>query len=477
MRKIVCIVFLSTLLACSGEETAKEGPGEAPVTPQPPQPDGTEIVVDAASAEGPDIKYKRGFAGPGVGGFFYSKKMCTFLETLASCDVTIYNGIRSLTKDYLDNGDYPCCEFYYDTEEACYKTSQSEKFSSIRQFADGLGLEMISQVGGTAEYAGFRVDENYFWHTPDFAPLPCEEDMAEFQRCFIEFAVEADRAVGEGFHSIWIGTQEVAHTLGYPDGIQTQAAKEEAIDRYVDYWKPISDALRAAGARTGGIQLNSDNAKSGLYEYAVNRMLEKELQLDFLTFQFYQWGDREVMTTAVEALERYNRVYPETKIIINRGGYEKLVEEGMTESEAVIRFFLEGEKACLDFADKIYAYTLDCSVNGFQNRLETVDWQTKVWMNRLNGRRCAMSQVPNGMDGFFVTNGQGIYGVLWNESEEPLDVKLRFDNGPIPASKATVYKGTGSLLSPLGYVSWNADKALLSGISLGSYEFLLLEIH
>ena len=42
--------------------------------------------------------------------------------------------------------------------------------------------------------------------------------MQEFQRNFSEWAINADKAVGENFHSIWIGTQEIVHTIGFPGG-------------------------------------------------------------------------------------------------------------------------------------------------------------------------------------------------------------------------------------------------------------------
>ncbi len=442
---------------------------------QIPELDGTEIIVDMTGKGGPDINYKRGIAGPGMKGFFYSGQMCCFLSDLKDGGFGIFNGIRSLAKDPTTNPSYPYGEFYFDEASKTFGTRQVEEFTSIRKYTADLGFEVISQIGGTAEYAGFQTDSRYTWNSPDFAPLPSPEYMSEFQRCFTEFAIEADQAVAPDFHSIWIGTQEITHTIGYPGGVQTQQSKEEAIDRFIDYWKPISDALRATGARTGGLQLNSDNALYGLYEYAARKMIEKELHVDFLTYQFYQWGTPSGMEKAVEALEIYRKKYPETQIIIDRGGFEKLIEADMTESEAFIRFFLTGEKACLDNADKIYAYTLDRAINGFDKVKGNLEWQSRFWLNGLGNKRRPISDLPSGTDGFFTDKDGNVHGVLWNTGDKTLDFKLYFKNFSIPKAALRIRKGSNDTISDV-ITDWSPSKGMTGKITLAPYEFLLIEI-
>ncbi|MGN0189570.1 MAG: hypothetical protein ACI395_08660 [Candidatus Cryptobacteroides sp.] len=440
---------------------------------EPSGTDVTEIIVDLNYSGGPDISYKRGIAGPGMKGFFYSEQMCKFLSDLHYGGFGIFNGIRSLAKDPITNPAYPFGEFYFDEDSKKFGTSQVEEFTSIRKFAENLGFEMISQIGGTAEYAGFETDKRYTWNSPDFAPLPSPEYMSEFQRCFTEFAINADKAVGEDFHSIWIGTQEITHTIGYPGGVQTQQAKEDAIDRYIDYWKPVSDALRDAGARTGGLQLNSDNALYGLYEYAARKMVEKELQVDFLTYQFYQWGVTAGMEKALEALEIYRKTYPETKIIIDRGGFDKLIETDMTESEALIRFFLKGEKACLDNADKIYAYTLDRATNGFDSVKDNLEWKTKFWMNGVHGKRLQMSNLPEGIDGFITESETGIRGVLWNSGNSPVRTGILLKNFNCPKTRLEISLGSGDKMSDV-IVEWSPSKGRIGEFTLNPFEFVLI---
>lgn len=472
-------VFLILLIVCSCSGPLREhdfsggsGNGDTDV----PGPDGTEIMVDMAGNGGPDIHYKRGIAGPGMKGFFYSEQMCSFLTDLHDGGFGIFNGIRSLAKDPTTNPSYPRGEFHFDESTQTGSTAQVEEFTSIRQFTKELGFEVISQIGGTAEYAGFKTDPRYTWNSPDFAPLPSPEYMSEFQRCFTEFAIEADKAVAPDFHSIWIGTQEITHTIGYPGGVQTQEAKEEAIDRFIDYWKPISDALRAEGARTGGLQLNSDNALFGLYEYAARKMVEKGLHVDFLTYQFYQWGSPQSigMERAVEALDIYRKEYPDTKIIIDRGGFEKLTEPEMSESEVFIRFFLAGEKACLDNADKIYAYTLDRATNGFDKVKGGLEWQSRFWINGLGDKRRPISNLPEGIDGFFTDKGGNVRGVLWNSGSKEADFDIHLKNFSVQKAKLKIRKGSGSTLSD-EIVSWSPSKGLIGGLSLAPYEFILIE--
>lgn len=65
--------------------------------------------------------------------------------------------------------------------------------------------------------------------------------MKQYQNLLIEFAKESDEAVASNYNSIWIGTQEIAHTIGYRNGEVNIENKKEAIRRYVDFWKPIAD--------------------------------------------------------------------------------------------------------------------------------------------------------------------------------------------------------------------------------------------
>lgn len=431
------------------------------------------VVLDWESNK-PDVNYKRGTAAPGMGGFFDNDKTRDYLDYQRSIGMTIFNGIRNLFKDPETN------EFYFENGE--YKNQQIPKFTNIRKYAADLGFELISQVGGTPQNSNYEFDSTYYkqpWgetDNTDFAPIPKEgKSMQEFQRNFSEWAINADKAVGENFHSIWIGTQEIVHTIGFPGGIKydTDANKKLNIRRFTNYWKPISDSLRAAGAKTGGLQLNSSNAN--LYNYAVDYMIQQDLHLDYLTYQFYQWGDTADLVAAVKANQRYSQKYPGTKIIIDRGGHGKLVPDGATAAQAVI-YFLVGELGAMNYADWIYAYTPDRQINGMDKDKNTLLWLTKAWINTTGNKRCSLKGLPAGVDGFAVHNGKKISIALWNRNANTRTFNIRLNNTNFPSDTqfSTKYANINAFVPAA--ITWDAKEQTIKNISLKQYDYVLLDI-
>jgi len=433
----------------------------------------SQTVLRVDWSQQTELTYKRGYASPGMGGFFDSVKMREYLQHLSASDVTIFNGIRNLYKD-------PATKEFYQ-EDGIYKNRQLDKFTTIRKYAQSVGLEMISQVGGTPQNSGYRFDTtfrkrpdpNFYEPDVDFAPLPAEgESMQAFQHNFAQWAINADKAVGENYHSIWIGTQEIAHTIGFRDGVLNTATKKESIRRYVDYWKPISDTLRSAGARTGGIQLNSSNAD--LYNYAVDYMIEKNMQLDFLTFQFYQWGDTAALMKAVDATKRYRAVFPETKLIIDRGGNEKILPDGVSSNTSRgVLYYLVGELAVMNNAEYVYAYTLD-------RRVETTDslnHATRSWIYRAGSTRLGLSGMPDNVNGFALKTDKKLSVLLWNRtgsSSQQLNLKMAntsFPKGAVLSAKRV----SGSNVKKAS-VLWNEKTNTIENVHLNPYDYVMIEL-
>ena len=436
------------------------------------------VVVDLSRSGGPDVTYKRGTAAPGMGGFFDSEKMRDYLDYQSSIEMNIFNGIRNLFKDPETD------EFYY--EDGDYKNQQIDKFTDIRKYAHEKGFELISQVGGTPRNSNYEFDTTYrktsdptFYepHT-DFAPIPAEgESMQEFQRNFAEWAINAGEAVGGDFHSIWIGTQEIAHTIGFKDGIKNAETKKLNIRRWVDYWKPINDELRAARAETGGIQLNWSN--KNIYNYAVDYMIDKDLHVDYLTYQFYQWGDNRALDAAIVALDRYNEVYPGTKIIIDRGHWGKRLPDGVDacSSQSTI-WYLNGELGAMNYADKIYAHTLDRQVNGMDNDKNTVLWKTRAWINTTGSKRFSLSGLPSGLEGFAIGDSGKMQIALWNESDQEYDFRIDLKNHDFPLiTKREVFKASGNDFDQLRDVEWFHDHGAIGPLNIKPDEILLITLN
>lgn len=417
-----------------------------------------------------ELTYKRGVAAPGVGGFFDTPKMRDFLSYQSSIGMGIFNGVRNLFKDPATN------EFYQ--ENGIYKNQQIDKFTNIRKHAHAVGLEMISQVGGTPRNSGYAFDTTYrrskswvFVPSTDFAPIPAEGfSMQEFQRNFSEWAINADKAVADDFHSIWIGTQEVAHTIGFKDGVKNNATQQEAIRRFIDYWKPISDNLRAAGARTGGIQLNSSNI--GFYNYAVDYMIQKDLHLDFLTFQFYQWGDTVDLNQAVNATKRYCAKYPGTKLIIDRGSSGKLLPDGVgSETSQGVIYILTGELGVMNHAEYVYAYALDREVD----TTEQLQYKTRKWLNNAGSTRLHLSGLPTNVGGFALKTDKKLSVLIWNRSDAQT-LNLKIDNKSFANGAQLTAKRVSLRDELISSAIWNAETNTVEGIYLDRFDFVKIEL-
>lgn len=247
--------------------------------------------------------------------------------------------------------------------------------------------------------------------------------------------------------------------------------------------------IKANGGKVGGIQLNSSNANDGgqydLYDYAVDYMKEKNLVLDYLTFQFYQWGNELPMKRAAASVRKYQSAMslPETKLIIDRGAHEKITDENKTEAGQFITF-LKGEKYCMNEADVVYAYTLDCAVGEFirNKQYESLEWRTKYWLMNCGdpkspNKRRSISNLPNGIDGFMTTKGKNLYGVIWNtgiEGSNTQGIELQLTNTQTTYTKLpTIYKASGNVLSK---IKCKFSNNIISGVSLNSDEYILIEL-
>ena len=455
------------------------------------------IIVDMSSHGGPDIAYWRGAQGPGQNGFFYNEEQKECLRIHAEHGMKIYNGTRRLACD-PEKGD-----FFFTKDKDGNKipaTDPIEEYVDIKKYAHDVGLELICMLDGTPSSV-IEIERDYHWGDPnlpdkpedaiaDHAPLPDEgKPMEQFQKLFIEFAQESDYAVAPDFHSIWIGTQEIAHTIGYKDGKVTIENKKEAIRRYIDFWKPIAEGIKAIGAKVGGIQLNSSNANDGgqhdLYDYAVEQMKEKGLVLDYLTFQFYQWGNELPMQRAAASVRKYQQIMnlPDTKLIVDRGSSGKISDQSLSKAGQFI-VFLQGEKYCMNEADVVYAYTLDNGVGDFvrNERYNELEWLTKYWLMNCGdpqspNQRRSITGLPEGLDGFMTTKGNDLYGVIWNTgitglNPQKIEIELTNTQATYTGSPI-VYKASGETLSK---VNCRLRDNIISGVTLYSNEYLLIEL-
>lgn len=478
LKKLSCLFVTSSVLSMTFVACQKKAFIDSPQAKSGVQTLATSatfpvIVTDLTSNGGPDITYKRGMSAGGNGGFTdlnTSNKPSIDVDTIVG--MGIVNGIRNLYKEpQLGDG-----EFYLDG--GVYKTRENAHYTDMMAYVLNHHLELLNQIGGTPTI--YPLATQYLDTAGDYVPLPTVgASMSAFQQNFIDWASRADSiAGGPNYHSIWIAHQEPAHTLGYLNGLETDAAKLTNIGRFIRYWKPIAAALRAKGARVGGVQNNSAN--SVFYQATVDSLVNNQVDLDFLTFQFYQWGDRSDLDAAIASLKSY-RTHPNTantKMIVDRGmwlgGFASKMD-CINTSKGLITY-LQGERNYMDYADLIYAHIYD------DQHTDTTLMEFKVcaWLNKnVLPKRRTLTGLPAGVDGFVTSNSTKLSAALWNSSTTAQNLTLQLNNTSFTQSKTlTVMKGTDSVYRavPLSQTSWNSTNKTISVINLKAYEFVLITL-
>lgn len=346
------------------------------------------------------------------------------------------------------------------------------------------GLSIIHQVSGTPaaipsdpRFGPFGAD--YHWSLPDLG-----KPMQEWQDLFVRWARDWDRTVGgASYHSIWIGTQEPTHTLGAPHKSAGAEPSEDVQDlniaRFIDFWKPIAASLRASGAPVGGIQLPSGSQRR--YQHAVDLLKQKDVELDYLTFQLYRLGDPRSLQAAVDALKSYQQRYPKARLLIDRGLWFKTqarehgqtrasMREGHDSSEGMI-WFLRAEKQIQAQSEFIAGYCI-----GKPGPLANMSWSVLQWLDAAPQGRRLLSGLPAGLDGFYLADAQRNAIALWNEGDAEQEVSIALAHAAAaPNAKLTVLRGEGRQLQDISaQTHW--DGQTIAPLKLGPHQFVLVSL-
>ncbi|MBS1653210.1 MAG: hypothetical protein JSU05_00065 [Bacteroidetes bacterium] len=439
----------------------------------PPSRGNSAIINVSLLSGGGSVTHLRGLSSPGKNGFLDNAQNGTQLRQLmdvcSSGGYNLINGYRSMYDDVN----------YDEFKESgnSYAIRQEPLYTTMRNYAKAKGFTQVCQISGHNVATGFGFDTAYE-NVGDagYFPLPEQgQNTVLLQNAFSGWAIQSDSTVG--VQSIWIGAQEPTHTLGFLNGIKNDDGLRTNIRRYISYWKPIAQQIRAGGSKVGGIQLNSAN--SDLYSYAIQAMKDSSLSLDYLTFQMYQWGDTSDLNAAMAALDSYRQKYPDAKILVNRGNWDKIVPggaDGSTTSIGMI-IFLQGEKVLVDNPGKFFGYTLDKTANGFSD--QTLEYKTVQWLNQnLFLTQRVLTDLPAGVSGFITSDGQSkVSAVLWNLSDSSYDLSLKIKDGNISSSPLiNAFKASGSDLNTVS-LAWDNAAKQVNGISLGKNEYMLIKVY
>lgn len=498
MAPLWCLLF-TVFAACSGQSNEDLENNDIENTDKDEEKEDDEekiedrgflIYSDLNESGGADLNYKRGFAGPGVGGFYNTTNNINFISQISSWGIDLFVACHNYYRE-----ETPKYNELYNWTSRKHEAALCDEFLNIRVHSYLKGVELVNIMGSCPK--GYRIDPDYIVEDID-QPLPddmmvggeTESPMSTFQRVLPEYINMAEKEIGKrlgltGYHSIWCGSDEPAHSIGDPPTGLNDAARISNIKRYVDFWKPIEQEIHRNGGKVGGIQLNSANER--MYLDAAKIMVEKGLKIDFFTLIFYQFGNLQHFDKAIEALDYYNKNSEDdlnTKLIILRGSYAKPATTSFCR-------YLQGERFLMDHADKVFSYSLDAATNGAVG--DPVVWDCRVWMaTKLGNKRHPLTNLPENVNGFVTTKGNKVVAALWNFKDnngsceqipsQTLSLELKNVAFNKETSKLRIRRFKGyynEQYAAMEYPSsakWDKKTNRIVNIDLNADEFVLIEL-
>lgn len=309
--------------------------------------------------------------------------------------------------------------------------------------------------------------------------LPIKEQYEIFANVVSRYIIACDSAAGT--NSIWTGFDEVAHTLGFRANQNNNAAKEENVRRYVEFFAPLAIKLKNAGKTIGGIQLNAANAGQGLYELATSELKKRNAYIDYFTIQNYQGGDNNATVLNRSRLALNDPYWANTKVFFNRYGYwqgmdSEIDPNNLRNTSREMITFLNAEKIIVNNADIMYGYAIEA--NAFFDNKDKMLGQIGMFLNTMPEDRKQMTFENSNLDGFSSANDTLLTAIVWNKSGTVSfsGFKLQLSNLPANWQINSIRKGSGTVLSNVTSYQWDESNNSISGIGLNPYDFLLVSL-
>ncbi len=452
------------------------------------------LTVDFSESGGPDNTLKRGWVVP------FGRNTQETRDTIRACarlGMEIINGHRKMNLDNTgeseDHAGSAGLEIYKRGDE--YKWRVDPNYVEVLKASRDNGLTVFAQVSGTSP--AFDIDPEFFrlpfetrrdeGHSKQGEPgkefeLPLKDQWDDHARVVSDWMRGVDKEVAlranrEG-EIIWIGSEEIAHTLGARKGEHlTQKAKKESIRRYVEFWTPLARNLRDMGLRSGGIQNNASN-KGPLYDLTGDEMLRHKTPVDFITIQNYQGENNGPILNQLRGIlnkmkESRPKLYADTKIVFDRYGWMKR-NRGAARYEGAegIVHGLKAELVALDNCDILYGY---CHMNA---RPESMTSKVFPFLNSMPVTRCKVSNPTVGLGSFAFGDESKFSMAVWNSSDSPtheIVIKLKGRPAPYDEFNLTVQKGAGTKISDTD-LSWDRSSDEIRGLALNPNEFALIAL-
>ena len=363
------------------------------------------------------------------------------------------------------------------------KDGRDQVIQNVRDYAINNNLQMVMQINGTPYYGETSASLRY--HSPtdhgnvsgldasdqsiftinrlrrwsgggNWYPLPMKESARKHLGEKIAEMINAYEANAKNnVPSIWVGQQEVHHTVGFPYTRHSKpfygdkkSAKEAMnnMQLYAQVWKEVA---KNTEAQIGGLQeLDKKHTQ------ALKVIYHAGIDLDYFTVQDYQAGTRLGRTAPNqldEILEKMDNTklfgdhFSNTQILWHRFNFYKYKDqakkqkstarERVNTTAAMIRY-LQALKVLTEKCDRVHGYSLDVSTKYFEDSkkptmLKSVSqWITAISNDgKYNRVRPLNSKQPD-LKGFAIASANKAWIVMWNLGTQPrrANVGLNSDN-------------------------------------------------
>ena len=338
---------------------------------------------------------------------------------------------------------------------------QHATFNANRKRAVSKGMTVFAQATGTPDV--FKPDPNYKWHGgANYYPLPAPKEFNLFANVVSAWMNKGNTVA----KSVWLGTQEPIHTIGFVGGKKTEAGKIKNLKRYADIWSRVAKKLNG---KSGAMQLNGMNHDGDTYAITAAKALNShKTPMNYWSIQNYiAERNASVMTKARQALQNCSA----GKIIFNRYGYNKpwADTKKFDRSEGIVTL-LEAEKVLLKNSDKVTGYCLMHEGFSKYGMVRSVG----KFLNEMPGNR-RDTIITGGINAFATSNKSKLRIAVWNKGSTAQTVNITVKGGAWKKASLQVNRGDGASFGKVN-ATYNASNGKISGFKLNGKAFAIIRL-
>ncbi len=357
------------------------------------------------------------------------------------------------------------------------ETRINSQFLEMCRLAREGDMQIIVQLAGTPVEGLedgevrqlFTLDANRKYHgNARYYPIPVEAEFDLYAAVLKDWAKKLVEAA-DAEDTIWVGTQEPEHTLGFPGGIKTQEFRHTNLADYTRLWSRVSSAFRAEGWLTGGMQNNAGLRSGAKFLASIKELYANSCPIDFFSIQNYsgEYNER-ILREALRAL-RSKPGYENAKILFHRYQPHSMAPNTLFRTAEGIAHILKAEEVLLDNADKVYGYAIHTAAKG-----QKLTERLLYFLNHMPRVRKEVFGDTKKVGAFASADESKVSVAVWNLGSKSADITLQLQEVANVYSNVNVAHGSGKKQRPHAGHSWDADKNLLNGITLGPKEYLLI---